>query len=276
MAAFAHKAVGQLDAAIEVRTTADDGVLTDDTRADDDGVLHRAADCAVVQSRHATQLAAIIEDRVDDDTRVDHAHVVTDGAATGAGFLDRLRHHALDGIHHGLVVAMLDHKRRQLAVEVSQQQQVAVAHLVEHGDGVALAVVGIANGVDGAHIRDIAPVTDGHIIQIVTDILDEAVVSDGHIAQRGVVDAAVLHKAVSDFHCSAAVTQSRPSVELHTMAAARVIIGRYLDVFPVLCPTVILFQGFDLLVCQLEVFFHVLDIKNEYVAAKVLLLRYTK
>ena len=190
-----------------MRTAADDGVLADDTRADDDGVLHRAADGAIAQTRHAANLAAIVDDAVDDHARVDHAHVVADGAAGRTGFLDRLRHHALDGLHHGFVVAMLDHQGRQLAIEVTQQQQVAVAHLVKHGDGVALAVVGLAQGVDGAHVRDIAAVANGHIIQVVADVLDEAVVANGHIAQRGVVDTAVFHETVGDFHGALAVAE---------------------------------------------------------------------
>ena len=48
-AGFAHKAVGQLDAAAEVRAATDDGVLADDSGVYDDGILDGAADGAVGQ-----------------------------------------------------------------------------------------------------------------------------------------------------------------------------------------------------------------------------------
>ena len=53
-------------------------------------------------------------------------------------------------------------------------------------------------------------------------VLDEAVVADGHIAQCGVVDAAVFHEAVGDFHGPPPVAQASPAIELHAMAAAGV------------------------------------------------------
>ena len=76
---------------------------------------------------------------------------------------------------------MLDHEGRQLAIEFVQQQQVAITHLVEHSNCVPLAIVRFSHGVNGAHVRDIATITDGHIIQVVADILNQAVITDGHI-----------------------------------------------------------------------------------------------
>lgn len=183
--------------------------------------------------------------------------MVANGAARWSGFRDRLGHHPLDGFHQGLVVAMLYHERSQLAVKFTEQQEVAVAHFVKDCNGVSLTVVGLALGLDGAHIGDVATVTNDHVIQIVADILDEAVIANGHIAQRGIVDAAVLHEAVGDLHCAAAVTQAGPAVELHTMAAAGVKVGRHHDIIPVLRPAVFFLQGFDLLVSEMEVFFHI-------------------
>ena len=83
MAGLAYKTVGQLDAAVQVGSATDDGILADDARADDDGVLEGAANGAVGQTRHAADLAAFVDDGVDDDTRVDYAHMVADGAALG-------------------------------------------------------------------------------------------------------------------------------------------------------------------------------------------------
>ena len=205
-------------------------------------------------------MATIVNHGIIDGACVYYTHMVADGAARGTGVGYRLLHHALESSHHGLVITVLDHERRQLAVQFTQQQQVTIAHLVEDGDGVALAIIRLAVSVDSAHVGDIAAVADGHVVQVVADILDQAVVADSHVAQRGIVDAAVLHKAFGNLYCSASVTQTRPAIKLHSVTTARIKIGRHLNFIPVLCPTVIPFQGFDLLVGQLEVFFHVLDI----------------
>ena len=257
LARLADEAVTQLDAAMDARATTDDGILADHTGADDDGVLYRAADGAVAQSGNATQLASVIDDGVDDNACVDNLHMVADGAALWTGIGHGLSDHALDGTHHGFVITMLDHEGRQLAIEFTEQQQVAVAHLVEDCDGVALAIVGLALGVDGAHVGDVAPVTDGHVIQVITDILDQAVVADSHVAQRSVIDAAILYKAVGNFHGAAAISQARPAVELHTVATAGIKVSSHHDIVPVLCPTIFFLQGLDLLFGQMEVFFHV-------------------
>ena len=183
--------------------------------------------------------------------------MVADGAALGARLLNSMCHHAPDGVHHGLVVTVLHHQGSKLAVQVAEQQQVAVTHLVEYRDGVALAIVGVTLRVDGAHIGDIAAVTNCHVVQVVADILNQAVVADGHVAQRGIVDAAVFHKAVGDFDSAFATAQACPAVELHTMAALDIKLISYSYFVPVLSPAVVLLQRFNLLLSQLEVFFHI-------------------
>ena len=117
LAELSHEAVGQLDAAVQPGTSADDGVLANHARADDDGILDGAADGAVAQSRHAAQLASVIDNGVDDDTGVDDAHVVADGAAFGSRSGYRVGHHAFDGVHQRLVLSVLDHQGRQLTVK---------------------------------------------------------------------------------------------------------------------------------------------------------------
>lgn len=114
---------------------------------------------------------------------------------------------------------MLDHEGRELAVQLIEQQQVAIAHLVEHGDGVSLSVIGLADGVDGADVRDVASVANGHIVEVVADVLDETSVADGNIAQRGVIDTAVLDKTVGHLDGALAIAQFYPSVKLHAMTA---------------------------------------------------------
>ena len=85
----------------------------------------------------------------------------------------------------------------------------------------------MAQGVDGAHVRNVAPVTNGHVVQVVADVLNEAVVANGHIAQRGIIYATVLHEAVGDFHGPPPVAQASPAIELHAMAAAGVEVISY-------------------------------------------------
>ena len=186
--------------------------------------------------------------------------MVADGAALGTGFLDRLSYHSFDGFHHRLVVAMLDHERCKLAVEFAEQHQIAVSHLVKDSNGVSLTIIGVALGVDGAHIRNIASVTDGDVVHVVADVLDEASVTDGDIAQCRVIDATILDKPFSNLDCTFAVAQSCPTVELNTMTATGVKVVSYQDVVPVLCPAIFFLQGLDFLLGQVSVFFHVIVI----------------
>ena len=64
----------------------------------------------------------------------------------------------------------------------------------------SLAVIGMALGIDGAHIGDVAAV------------------ADGDVAQRRVIDAAVLDKAFGDFDGAVSTAQACRSVKLHSMA----------------------------------------------------------
>ena len=155
---------------------------------------------------------------------------------------------------------MLDHEGGELAVQLVEQQQVAVPHLVKHCYSVSLTVIGFAHGVDGADIGNVAPVTDVDSIQVVADVLNQASVTDGHVAQRGIIDATVLDKALSNLDSAFAAAQTCPTIELHAMAALGVKVISYLYLVPILSPTVVSFQGIDLLVCKVSVFFHELDI----------------
>ena len=114
---------------------------------------------------------------------------------------------------------MLDHESRELAIELAEHHQVAFAHLIEHGNGVPLCVIGLAMGLDGAHVRHIASVADAHVMKVVADVFDKTTVADGHIAQCGIVDAAVFHEALSDLNGPLAIAQTDPAVKLDTVAS---------------------------------------------------------
>ena len=84
---------------------------------------------------------------------------------------------------------MLHHKGCHLTGQATEENQIAVAHLVEDRDEVALSVRGAVCGFHGTYIGDDAVVTNDIIIYKSRYVLYKAVVADGHVSQRGVVDA---------------------------------------------------------------------------------------
>ena len=131
-ASLAHKAVDNFHAAGNLRTTTDDRVLADDARANVDGVFAGAVDGRLVDARSTANEAAVANHGIAYLVGTHNGDMVANGGAgrlvVGHMLLDELR----ETLHEGLVVAMFHHERSQLAVELAEQQQVAVAHLVEH------------------------------------------------------------------------------------------------------------------------------------------------
>ena len=72
---------------------------------------------------------------------------------------------------------MLHHQRSHLTVQFTEDGHITITHLVEHGDHRPLAISCIVSCLQRTDIRDITVVTDGIVIDIVTHLLNQAVVT---------------------------------------------------------------------------------------------------
>ena len=118
----------------------------------------------------------------------------------------------LNRIHKQLVVTILHHQSSQLTRQTVEQHHVAVAHLVEHRDDVPLSEGCALSRLHRVHIRDITLISDGIVIDEVTDVLNQAVVADNHIAKRGIPDARMLHKTLT--HLKVFLKHTQPDITI--------------------------------------------------------------
>ena len=126
-----------------------------------------------------------------------------------------------DGVFERLVAEMLHHEGGKLAIEVVEEDDVAVAHLVEYGDEVALAKGGSLGRLHLRDVGDIAVVADSVVVDVVACLLDEAIVADGDIAERGVVDARVFLEAGAYLDVLLHLAQSDVAIEHHAVVKLR-------------------------------------------------------
>ena len=94
-----------------------------------------------------------------------------------------------------LVPEILHHEGSQLRVEVAEEDDVAVAHLVEDTHQMTFSVGGSFGSLYRRDVRDVALVAYGVVVDEVAHLLDEAVVANGDVTQRGVVDARMFGEA---------------------------------------------------------------------------------
>ena len=134
-----YQADGQMIFIQTVGTSAYFGVFADNAGADIHACLRDALDGAVAQSAGSVDLAVVVDVGVGDFARVDDFHPVADGAALWHAGLHLLADEVEDDVHELLVAVVVDHECGQLAGEAVEEHHVAVAHLVEHADEVALA-----------------------------------------------------------------------------------------------------------------------------------------
>ena len=151
---------------------------------------------------------------------------------------------------------MLDHEGGELGVEVAEEDDVTVAHLVQDADQMAFAVGGALGGLHRTDVRDVAVVADGIVVDEVANLFYEAVVAHGDVAQGGIVDAGMLGEAFGDLDLLLKYTQAAMAIEQHTVEAiGREVLG-YLYIFPILSPTAIALEHLDFLSSQLSVISH--------------------
>ena len=112
---------------------------------------------------------------------------------------------------------MLHHERGKLAVQSVIEYHVAVANLVEYRYEIALTVGRTFGSLHGAYVRYVAVVAYCVVVYVVADVLYEAVVADGYVAQGGVVYARVLNKTLAHLHAFLKRAELYGAVEHHAV-----------------------------------------------------------
>ena len=142
---------------------------------------------------------------------------------------------------------MLYHEGSKLTVQITKENDITFSHLVEYAHQVALTVGCSLGSFHGRDIWDVAIVTNGVVVDEVAHVLDETVVSDGYIAQGGIVDARVLYKALAYLHILVECSDVYFTVEHYAVHEVRFKIFWDIDGCPVFCPTVIALEYIDFL-----------------------------
>ena len=83
---------------------------------------------------------------------------------------------------------MLHHEGSHLTVQLTEDRDIPIAHLVEDANHRTLAISGIISGFEGADIRDVTVVTDRVVVDVVTHLLNQTVISYRDITQGSIID----------------------------------------------------------------------------------------
>ena len=189
-----------------------------------------------------------MDDSVVDFACIDNFHVVTNvglvGTVTGNIFVDE----ATQLILERAVVEVLYHEGCQLAVQVAEENDVAVAHFVEYRDEIALAISSALGCLHGTDIADVAVVANRVVVDVVADVFNQTVIANGHVAQGGVVDAAVFEETTAHFDVFLEVTDVNFAVKHHAMHVIGLKIFAHMDVRPVFGPTTLNLKNADLFI----------------------------
>ena len=138
---------------------------------------------------------------------------------------------------------MLHHEGGYLTCESVVEDEVTVAHLVEHRDEVALAIGCSLGGLHGAHIGDKAVVAYHIVVDIARDVLNEAVVADGDIAQRCVVHSRMLEESLAHLHTLVKMSEAYVAIEHHAVEIIWCEVFAYFNALPVFRPTAVSLKG---------------------------------
>ena len=253
---LAHEAVLHLHGVVDTAAVTDDGVLADDTRADIHGSVTRRHDGTLQQTSGTVHLAVALDDGISDVLCIDNLHVVANDAPLGTLHAQLVLNELGEALLQHLVLGMLHHEGCQLGVQFAEDNHVAVAHLVEHGDGGTLAEGGIISGLERRDVRDKAVVTDCIVVDVVTYLLNQTVVTHAHVAEGGIVDARVLEEALGHLNLLVEFTQADIAIEHHSMEIIRFKAFGYHYSLPVFAPANIVFQNLDFTLCQLSIITH--------------------
>ena len=166
-------------------------------------------------------------------------------------------HHLSHSLKERSVAGIFDHEGGQLAVEPPEEDYVARSHLIEHGYHFPLAKGALIGGLHGGEVGNIAVVTYDIVVDVVPDILYQAVVSHLYVPERGIVDARVLVESLAHLYLSVEGSYGDISVEHNPMHIVRVKPFSYSHTCPVLCLTSVFLQDVYFIPGQKSVVVHV-------------------
>ena len=152
LAGLAHEAILHLHGIVDGAAVADDGVLADNASADKHRRIHRRHHRTLRQARGTADFAVALNDGVGDVLGVDNLHVIANEATLRTTDAQLVLNHLLQRLLQHLVPVMLHHERGHLRVQLTENDDIAVAHLIEHRDDGAFAVGGVVSGLQRADI----------------------------------------------------------------------------------------------------------------------------
>ena len=253
LTSLTDKAVLHLHGVDERRAVGDDGVLRDDSRADIDIGIFRGEERAVGQTCGSIDLTVVTDQSVGDFLGVDDLYTVADLSALGHIRVDIITDELTDLVLQLTVMEMTHHESGQLGTEGRIEHHIALSYLIEHAHEIALSIGGTLGGLYRRDIRDIAVITDIIIVDVVADILDQAVVADGDIAQGSITNAGMLEEAFGYLHIALKHADADIAVQLDILHITGTEIVGYLNRAPVLSPTILVFEESNLLICQISI-----------------------
>ena len=126
---------------------------------------------------------------VGDAGSVDKAHIIADSSAAGLMLLDIFLNQFAEDTGKLGILLILDHECSDLRVQATKEHDISVAVFVQNRDNVALSESGVSGCLDCAYVANQTVVADSAVVDVVANVLDEAVVADDNVSQNCVVDA---------------------------------------------------------------------------------------
>ena len=137
-----------------------------------------------------------------------------------------------------------------------EQHHVAVTHLIEYTHHMSLTKRCSICCLHRRDVRNIAVVTNGIVVDEVTNFLYQTVVTHRYVTQCGVVDARMLGEALGHLDHLFKLTQANIAIKHYAMEIIRTEIVGYTNPAPVLSPTAIALKDVNFFLCQLSVISH--------------------
>ena len=164
--------------------------------------------------------------------------------ATSAATMDCIRPQT------AFVCGVAHHEGCQLRRKGGVDEYVARPGLVEHGDGVALAEGRILGARHQADVGDIALVAYHVAADVAADVLNQAVVAHGNVAQHGAAYARVAGKSLAHFYHLVEQPEAHVAAEGHIANVHRGEILGHGDARPVIGGASLALKGLYLVYCK--------------------------
>jgi hypothetical protein len=144
---------------------------------------------------------------------------------------------------------VFNHESSKLTIQVIEQYQVAITHFIQYRDEIALSIRCSFRGFKRTDIGNIAIVTNRIIVDVIADILYQAVIAHRHVSKRGIVDSRMLYETLANLNTLFEIAKVDVAIKHHSMKEVGLEILRNLHVRPIFRPTTVVFQYDNLFFC---------------------------